>query len=137
MADIRAPILEASRCYWLGALLAAALVVALAGSPTGAASPHPLKAWCSLHPGASRAAVVKALGKPHGSKALPVVSQLGVARSAWAEWDVSGDVLLVTFEGPHGTVSNLQAYGSGLPFAARNLSCKTFRHANGLTSDRR
>lgn len=121
------------RCLSAKASSAAALIVivaTLAVAPNAGAAGNPAKAWCSLKPGSSHATVVKALGKPHGSKEKALASRFAKAGVQMAEWDVDGDILLVTFAG-NGTASNLQAYGGFIPVPATNLHCKAFRNANG------
>lgn len=121
-------------------IAAVAVVAALAVAPSAGAAPNPAKAWCALKPGASRTALVDALGKPNPTKQQTLGNKLwtkyGGAPLKTIQWNLDGDIFLATFGKTWASSTNLQAYYAPLaPLPARNLSCHAFRNVNGVSSN--
>lgn len=64
---------------------------------------------------------------PHGTEAEAWMTSHGISGDT-AEWDnVSGDILLASFQ--NGVATNLQAYAVVIgPDGATNVGCAAFRH---------
>jgi hypothetical protein len=99
--------------------------------PTAAAA-DPLAAWCRLTIGEDKAAVLAAMGTPHGTKVSSYAAQSGLGSQVangieMVEWDVGQSLLAATFT--NGKATNLQAYDRAVgPAGATNIACAAFRH---------